>query len=135
MKYKACKKIDKSSGVPKAKYYAASVSKGIVGTKELAEEISRSCSLTQADIYAAIASLQRLIEKKLHEGYKVELEDIGIFSLSATSPGFDVPEACTPGKVKAGKICFLASKKLKKGLQFVTFEKEKTRSKEPAGKA
>jgi len=35
------------------------------------------------------------MEKQLHEGNKVCLKGIGIFSLSASSSGFDMPEECT----------------------------------------
>ena len=65
------------------------------------------------------------IEQELHQGNKVCLEGIGIFSLSANSEGFDTPDECTPSKVKAKRICFLADKRLKKNLQFVKFEKDK----------
>ncbi len=115
MTYKYCvrRKTDKSKGEEKVKYYAVPLSSGTVGTEELAENIAHRCTLSEGDVRATIVELMRTIEQELQQGYKVSLEGIGIFSLSATSEGFDSPEECTPAKVKAKRICFLADKKLK----------------------
>lgn len=129
MKYKYCvrRKTDKSHGEEQVKYYAVPLSSGTVGTEELSESISRRCTLSEGDIRATIVELIHTIEQELHQGKKVCLEGIGIFSLSASSDGFDTPEECTPSKVKAKRICFLADKRLKKNLKFVKFEKDKKR--------
>lgn len=127
MAYKYCvrRKTDKSKAEEQVKYYAVPISSGTVGTEELAENIAHRCTLSEGDVRATIVELMHTIEQELHKGYKVSLEGIGIFSLSASSEGFDAPDECTPGKVKAKRICFLADKKLKKNLRFVKFEKDR----------
>ena len=127
MVYKYCvrKKTDKSQGEEQVKYYAVPLSSGTIGTNELAENIAGRCTLRPGDVHATIVELMYTIEQELHQGNKVCLEGIGIFSLSASSEGFDKPEDCTPSKVKAKRICFLADKKLKKNLKFVKFEKDR----------
>lgn len=50
------------------------------------------------------------IEEYLQQGYSVQLDDLGIFTVSASSDGFDNAEDCTPSKVHARKICFRADK-------------------------
>lgn len=112
-------------GEKKAKYYAVPVRSGEITTRQLAKDLSRMSSLSEGDVHAAIIGLSGLVEKYLQEGYSVRLDNLGLFSISATSDGFDTPEECTPHRVKANKICFRAEKELKSNLKFVRFEREK----------
>ena len=68
---------------------------------------------------------KEILEKYLQEGYSVRLDNLGLFSISATSDGFDTPEECTPHRVKANKICFRAENDLKSNLKYIRFEREK----------
>ncbi len=107
------------------KYYAVPIRNEKVHIANLAEELSHRCSLSKGDILSTLSGLVDLMEEHLHNGDSVYLDNLGIFTLSATSDGFDTPEECTPSKVRAQKICFRADNKLKKNLQFVRFEKDK----------
>ncbi|WP_321436959.1 HU family DNA-binding protein [uncultured Bacteroides sp.] len=107
------------------KYYAVPIRNEKVQIYKLAEELTKRCSLTKGDILSTLVGLVDLMEEHLHNGDSVCLDNLGIFTLSATSDGFDSPEECTPSKVRAQKICFRADNKLKKNLQFVKFEKDK----------
>jgi len=117
----------KRSGVgeKQAKFYAIPVRSGEITTRKLANEISSRCTLTETDVRATLIALVDVMEDYLHQGYSIRLDDLGRFTLSATSEGFDSPEACTPKHVKAKKICFMADKRLKENLQFVDFERKK----------
>jgi predicted histone-like DNA-binding protein len=117
----------KRSGVgeKQAKYYAIPVRSGEITTRKLSSEISNRCTLTEADVRATLIALVEVMEEYLHQGYSIQLDDLGRFTLSATSEGFESPEACTPKHVKAKKICFMADKRLKENLQFVNFERKK----------
>lgn len=110
----------------KIKYYAVPIRSDKVHINNLAEELSHRCSLTKGDVLSALSGLVDLIEEHLHKGDSVQLDELGTFTLSATSDGFDTPEECTPSKVRAQKICFRADNKLKKNLQFVKFEKDES---------
>jgi len=107
------------------KYYAVPIRNEKVHIDHLAEELSHRCSLSKGDILSTLSGLVDLMEEHLHNGDSVYLDNLGIFTLSATSNGFDTPEECTPSKVRAQKICFRADNKLKKNLQFVQFERDK----------
>ncbi len=117
----------KRSGVgeKEAKFYAIPVRSGEISTRQLATEISDRCTLTETDVRATLIALVDVMEDYLHKGYSIRLDDLGRFTLSATSDGFESPEACTPKHVKAKKICFMADKRLKENLQFVNFERKK----------
>ena len=106
------------------KNYALPVRSGEISTLQLAEELSERCTLTETDIRATLIGLSKMIEEYLHKGYSVKLDDLGRFTLSASSDGFDEAVDCTPSKVKAKKICFMADKRLKKNLKKVTFERK-----------
>ena len=112
-------------GEKKAKYYAIPVRSGEINTRQLARELSSRCTLTEADVRATLIGLAEIMQEYLHEGYSVRLEELGRFTLSASSDGFDSPEECTPHRVKARKICFMADKELKGNLKQVKFERKK----------
>ena len=126
MAHKCCvrKKSDKSGDNEKVRYYAVPVISGKTDIRDMAKIISHRCSLTEGDVMATIIELSHLIEEELHNGRKVTIDDIGSLYLSATSPGFDTPEECTPKHVKANRICFKTAPKLRKSLQSVKFEKK-----------
>ncbi len=107
------------------KYYAVPIRNEKVHIDYLAEELSQRCSLTKGDIFSTLVGLVDLMENHLHNGDSVYLDNLGIFTLSATSDGFESLEECTPSKVRAQKICFRADNKLKNNLQFVQFERDK----------
>jgi len=111
---------DKSS-----KYYAVPIRSGKINIVQLAKLLAKRSSLTEGDVRSTIIGLVELIEEHLHQGYSVQLDDLGIFTISASSEGFESADDCTPRKVKAKKICFRADKNLKYNLKYVKFEKEK----------
>ncbi|MDR0874558.1 MAG: HU family DNA-binding protein [Prevotellaceae bacterium] len=104
-------------------YYAVPVGRRMIGTREIARELAGRSSLTPTDIRAALIGLAEVMEMWLHKGYSVKLEDVGVFSLSATSAGYASPEECTPHRVRAAKLCFRADPQLKKNLKQVKFER------------
>jgi hypothetical protein len=63
------------------------------------------------------------METWLHNGYSVKLDDLGVFSLSATSAGYASPAECTPHRVRPAKICFRADPQLKKNMKNIKFER------------
>ncbi len=111
-------------GAKELKNYAIPVRSGEISTVQLAEELSERCTLTETDIRATLIGLSKMIEEYLHKGYSVWLDDLGRFTLSATSEGYENAGDCTPSKVKAKKICFMADKRLKENLKKVTFERK-----------
>ena len=112
-------------GTKEVKYYAIPVRSGEISTRQLSKELSERCTLTETDIRATLIGLSKMIEEYLHQGYSVRLDDLGRFTLSATSCGCETPDECTPKQVKAKKICFMADKRLKENLKLVRFVKNK----------
>ena len=73
-------------------YFAETVSMGTVGVEQLAEEISRNCTLKSSDVQGAIIALQEVMVSHLQSGETVVLPGIGSFSLAAESCGVEAPE-------------------------------------------
>jgi predicted histone-like DNA-binding protein len=111
-------------GNKEAKFYAIPVRSGEVSTRQLAREISKRCTLSETDVRATLIALTETMQDFLHDGYSVRLDDLGRFTISATSDGYDTPEDCTPKKVRANKICFMADKELKRNLKGIEFKRK-----------
>lgn len=116
-------KVDKTGEEEKKSYYGVPVSSGQITEEDLAKEVCEQSSLTEADVISAIYSLKRLMHKHLKNGYHVRLKGIGTFSVSATSEGFDAPEACTPAQVKAKRVCFKADNEMRGVLEQIKYKK------------
>jgi predicted histone-like DNA-binding protein len=107
-------------------YYAVPVWSGLIGTREIAQELAGRSSLTPADIRATLIGLVEVMETYLHSGYSIKLDDLGVFRLSLTSAGYASSKACTPRRVRAAKLCFRADPQIKKNLKKVKFERDKS---------
>ena len=122
--YKVGKKKFRKNGVWEELNYPYAVYKGVLNRDDIANILAERTTIKQADLAGALVGLSQIIEEKLHQGYKVNLEGIGIFSLSVSSDmGYEDPTKVIPGRVKAKKVCYKASQKLQKNLEFVKFER------------
>ena len=108
-----------------AKYHAVPIYSGEITSRQLARDLASRSSQSEGDVLSTLVNLSGLVEKYLHEGYKVRLEGLGLLSLSASSAGFDTPEECTPRRVMAKKLCFRAANDMKANLKTVRFERDK----------
>lgn len=121
--YVVRKKLDKTGPAEKKLYYGVPVTTGRVTTEQLAELIADRCSLTRGDVLAAVCELSDLILWYLQDGYSVELKDVGDLYLSAGSAGYENAKDCTPHRVKAKRVCFRMSPRLRKEMKFFKFER------------
>ncbi|NDV82451.1 HU family DNA-binding protein [Bacteroides sp. 51] len=115
-------KVDKSKKEPKTLYYGVPVTSGQVDADDLAAEISARCSLTPADVLATISALSDVMQDHLRIGNTVYLKGIGLFSVSASSPGYDTPKEVTPATVKAQRICFKADNIMRSFLEKMKYK-------------
>ena len=123
MKYRVKQKRNGING--KEAYYAVSAWSGLIGTREIAKQLSMYSSLSPGDIRSVLTGLVDVMETYLHEGFSVKLDDLGVFRLSATSDGYDTPEECMQHCVRAAKLCFRADPQIKKNLKYVKFTRDK----------
>lgn len=114
-------KLDKSKGEEKKLYYGVPVTSGQVDVDQLAREICARSSLTCGDVLASISALSEVMQDHLQRGNTVYLKGIGLFSVSASSPGYETPKECTPGKMKAQRVCFKADNAMRGILERIKY--------------
>ncbi|MCH3923943.1 MAG: HU family DNA-binding protein [Bacteroidales bacterium] len=119
------KKFKNKQGVEFEKYYACKHTNHNTTTEMIVEQIQESCSLTQADALAAIASLSAILKSELAKGNSVKLDGIGTFNASITSQAMDSPNEIRKITVKGGRVTFKADKKLREALKDLSFKKSK----------
>ena len=77
-------------------WYAKAVMRDTVNLKAISARIEQNCSMKQSDVLAYLTELIEVITRKLQQGFKVELGDIGIFSVGIKSKGAVAKEKVTP---------------------------------------
>lgn len=100
-----------------AKYYPQVVSWGKPVTLDgLIHKMTYSSSLTKGDIKSVLTNFVTAMRTELFNGHSVNIEDFGVFSLSATTEGSDKREDCQADKIKSLRINFRASANVRPNL-------------------
>ena len=73
------KKFKNSGSAYNNFYYPKAVHLGTVGTDELAEMVSRRCTITKADVLGCLAALSEVMQEQVTNSMAVKLDGIGIF--------------------------------------------------------
>ena len=116
------------------KFYPSIESTGRVTLRDLTEEISKMCTISSADMMAAIEILLLMIPRELIKGNIVELGDFGNFWLRSTSKGAKTADQVSSEQITNLMARFNAGKEFKRVLGSVKFEK-KPRQKRKSRKA
>lgn len=114
---------DNISDKPKEGYYAKVITRGTIDTLSLCKGISAGCTLTVADLRAAIEAISESVASYLMDGYNVYIDGLGTFSLSAESGKVTDKKDIKAQKLKVKNINFRSAVRLKEALQQSTFEK------------
>ena len=104
-------------GVFPGSLIARVVSPGTYTLSELADDITRSCSLTRADVIGCMEAMAHYIRAALAEGYIVQLDGLGRLRLSVRSDLCTPEEAAQRGfspaqLVRQYRVPFLPDKRL-----------------------
>lgn len=114
----------KKPGTNEGKYYASVSSYAKVTEKQLAEEIGSLTALNRTDVRSVLDALLQVIPQNLAKGLRVELGDLGSFTISAKSEGQEKIEDVNAHCIQTAKPRFMAGKALKEAVKNITFEKE-----------
>lgn len=68
-------------------WYAKAYIRGTLTFDQIAKQIQNNCSMKKSDVIAYLTELIEVMQQKLTQGYKVQLGDIGYFSVGLTSLG------------------------------------------------
>lgn len=116
---------DNISKAPKKGYYAQVVTKGTVDTTSLCHIISSGCTLTVADLRAAIEAISTSIANCLMDGYNVNIDGLGTFSVSAESKVVESEDDLRAPSVSVKNVNYRAAVSLKKAVKNSNFERIK----------
>ncbi len=107
------------------KYYPAPAYVAEIGIDTLCDKISEKTTLTRADIKTVIASLLSTVPDYLMLGYKVRLDDFGIFKIGfkSTGPGQEKATDVTSEHINGLKILYTPDVRINEMLSRPTFAK------------
>lgn len=95
------------------KFHANAQIWSVVNENELAEIISKRCTLTKHDLAAALSSLGEVICEILMSGQGVRLRNFGTFHLSITSEGTATKEEFGMENIKGVNVRFVGGEEFK----------------------
>ncbi len=107
-----------------SKYYATAEYGEEIDIHQLAKDISKSCTLTPADIVAVIESFLDKMPQYLKNSNRIRLDNFGIFKLSFSSKGHEKQEDVSANDIIAPRVLFTPCAKLKKELSDVSYSKK-----------
>ena len=126
----------------RTRYHARVISKGTISSEQLAEEIHERCSLSTADVAAALLALSQITAEKLKDGYNVHIEGIGHLKdgynvhiegighlqLTLQCPPIQSPKEIRAESIYFKSIAFRPSASLKRKLQATRFVRQEEKS-------
>lgn len=105
------------------KFYAAAIADGETDLEKLAQLISYQCTVTEADCYAVLLSLEHNIISELDAGRIVKLGRLGNFQVGLSSEGKDTAEEVSSNAIIKSRILFRPGKRLRKMLSGLSYRK------------
>ena len=88
------------------KYYAQAQASGDLSIREMSERIQATCTVTKADVYAVLVSMEDVIIDALKSGEIVRLGDLGTFQIGISSKGAETEEDYDASLIKKARINF-----------------------------
>lgn len=95
------------------RYYPVVVTVGKpANTQEIAERISKKCTLTPSDVHAVIRALPDVMAEIMSEGRSVNMEGLGSFRYAGVTTGqsVDSEEKISAAQIKALRVRFVPAR-------------------------
>ena len=121
--YKVLPKKNPQDLLAPEKYYATAIADGIVDLDLLAELIADQCTVTEADCYAVLLSLEKNIIRELGQGRIVKVGRLGNFQVGFSAEGMAAANDVSSSSIKKTRILFRPGKRMRKLLVETTFRK------------
>ena len=87
-------------------YYAQAQASGDVNIREMSERIQQTCTVTKADVYAVLVSMEDVIIDALKSGEIVRLGDLGTFQIGVSGKGTLTEEEYDSSLIQKARINF-----------------------------
>lgn len=109
-----------------SKFYATAEYSDEIDIRQLAAEISKSCSLHTADILAVIECFLDKIPEHLKNSNRIRLNDFAILKLSFSAKGQENEKDVTSNDITDVRVLFQPCSKLRKELSDVSYTRKKS---------
>ena len=104
--YSVVPRINRREKNDPPKYYAQAQASGDVNIREMSERIQASCTVTKADVYAVLVSMEDVIIDALKSGEIVRLGDLGTFQIGVSGKGTLTEEEYDSSLIQKARINF-----------------------------
>lgn len=98
------------------KFYSQAQTSEYMTLEDIAENISRECTVTVHDIKAVLSALEEQIIIALQAGRSVRFGDLGSFHVTLKSKGTDTKEEFTTANIERVMVRFIRSSKMRSDL-------------------
>ena len=105
------------------KYYAQAQARGDVSLREMAERIQSTCTVTKADVYAVLVSLEDVVKEAIQNGEIVRLGDLCTLQVGLSGKGTLTEEEYEDTLIKKARINFRPGRVLAAALESLKFTK------------
>lgn len=124
VKFKVVSRKNPQDMAAPEKFYAKAIADGEIDLDYLAQIISDQNTVTEADCYAVLISLEKNIITELGQGRIVKLGRLGTFQVGISSEGFATSEEVTSNGITKTRINFRPGKRMRSFLKDISFKKE-----------
>ena len=105
------------------KYYAQAQARGDVSLREMAERIQSTCTVTKADVYAVLISLEDVVKDAIQNGEIVRLGELCTLQVGLSGKGTLTEEEYEDTLIKKARINFRPGPVLAGALTSLKFTK------------
>ena len=105
------------------RYYAQAQARGDVNIREMAERIQSTCTVTKADVYAVLISLEDVVKEAIQNGEIVRLGELCTLQVGLSGKGTLTEEEFEDSQIKKARINFRPGPVLAGALESLKFTK------------
>ena len=105
------------------KYFAQAQARGDVNLREMAERIQSTCTVTKADVYAVLISLEDVVKEAIQNGEIVRLGELRTLQGGLSSKGTLTEKENEDTNIKKARINFRPGPVLAGALETLMFTK------------
>ena len=121
--YSVVPRIDPRQKTDPPKYYAQAQARGSANIREMAERIQSTCTVTKADVYAVLISLEDVVKEAIQNGEIVRLGELCTLQVGLSGKGTLTEEEYEDSLIKKARINFRPGPVLATALETLKFSK------------
>jgi len=106
------------------KHYALPVMHGVLNLQDIIKSIEQRCTVSGADIHAALYALVDVAIDGLEDGSIVRLGELGSLRISLHSKGKDVASEVKSSDITGARVIFTPGTRIKMMIKTAKFQKQ-----------